>query len=319
MTRPTRLVEHRCSVLPASVPVDLTWSAPAECPARDIVLGEVSRVLSTSNAPRVPIAARVDVSRDEQGRWHATLSLDTRDAHSERTLDAEGCPAIASATAVIVAIAVEGGMPEQPARAPAPPAAQHEGQASTRARGGASQAVAAVAGALDGGTLPVISPGVELALGWAYSWSTWRLRALASTTFFLAQNTSPLLGGDAAGEVGHFDLFVASARVCGSLVRDAFDFGPCLGLEIDWMTGTGEAGPAHPDPSTAKWVSALGSLLASWSFSRHVAIVLRGEGFYAPATPDFGVNDPLKGTPIHVYSPRSIGARGALGVEARFF
>ena len=322
LTPPTRLGQHRCSLLPATVPVDLAWNAPAECPARDAVLDEISRVLSTSSAPRVAVTARADVSSDGQGRWHAALSLGTHDAHSERTLDAESCSAIASATAVIVAVAAEGETRE-PEPVPAPQSGRYSPElpTSTRLRQRTSQVVVAGAGALDVGTLPPpIAPGVEATLGWAYTWSTWRIRALGSVTFFPSKNSLPLGGTQAPGEYGRFDLFGASARACGSLVQAVFDFGICLGMEIDWMTGTGATGgPAQPSQHTGAWPLALGSLLASWSFSREVAILVRGEGFYAPAPATFVVTESPKNAHIDVYTPNQMGLRGALGVELRFF
>jgi hypothetical protein len=306
-------------MLPASTPVDLTWNAPAECPTRDAVVAEVARVLSASHEQRVPVTARADVARDEQGRWHATLSVSTGDARSDRTLDAEICPAIASATAVIVALAVEGGMPE-PASPATPAPSKTAPVAPTFAPQRASQLLVGAAAVVDAGTLPSPAPGVEGTLGWGYSWSTWRVRAIATGDVFLSQDTSPLGSGEAAGESGHFELFAAVARACASVVHAAFEVGPCLGAGIDIMSGTGSAtGPAQPARRTGVWATAVGSLLASWSFSRQVAIVLRGEGFYAPWPPDFVVTSHPSGNHISVHQPGATGARAALGIEARFF
>jgi hypothetical protein len=80
---------------PASPPVSLTWNSPPDCPSREQVLAEVARVLAGSHQPRIPATARVDVARTEGGRWQAALSVDARDAHSERNLEAESCEAIA--------------------------------------------------------------------------------------------------------------------------------------------------------------------------------------------------------------------------------
>jgi hypothetical protein len=320
LTRSTRLVEHRGNVLPASVPVDLAWNAPAECPARDAVVDEVARVLSSSHERRVAVTVRADVSRDDSGRWHAALRVDMRDAHGERTLDAESCPAIASATAVIVAIAVEGGMPEPVPGAPPPE--NPERPVPQRVQLRASQVIVGAAAVIDASTWPSLAPGVEGTLGLAQSWSTWRVRAFATGGFFPWQDSSPLLSGsDAPGEYGRFELFTASVRACASLVRGAFDVGPCLGGEVDVMIGTGASiGPAQPTPDSGAWASALGSVLASWSFLRHAAIFLRADAFYAPLPPQFGVYSPAPSrNPINVYEPPHIGARGALGVEVRFF
>jgi hypothetical protein len=308
------------------VPVELTWNAPAECPTRDAVVDEVARVLTASHESRVQVDARVDISRDDQGRWHAALSLATRDAHSSRVLDAESCPAIASATAVIIAIAVEGGLPEPTPPAAAPSTRPPSIHVSTPPREFPSQLIVTAAATVDAGMLQSPAPGVEAALGWAYSLPRWRIRAAASGSFFLPQDSGLVTctrssSGPcpAVGESGHFNLFAAAARVCGSIVEQAFDLGPCLGVEIDVMNGAGE-GPAQSIRSTGVWPSALASLLASWSFSRHLAITARAEGFYAPKPVQFVLNYvPATSDHILVYQPSPTGARGALGVEVRFF
>jgi hypothetical protein len=286
---------------------------------RDAVVDEVARLLSASRELRVPVTARARVSRDDSGRWHAVLSVDTRDAHGERTLDAESCPAIASATAVIVAIAVEGGMPE-PVMPQAPPPEKPIQPEPPHVRR-ASQLIAGAAAVIDASTWPSLAPGVEGTLGLDQSWSMWRVRAVATGSFFPWQDSTPLVGTEAPGEYGRFELTAAAVRACGSIVRGAFDFGPCLGAEIDVMMGRGASmGPAQPTRHSGAWASALGSVLASWSFLRHAAIFLRADAFYAPLPPQFGVYSPAPSrNPINVYEPPHIGARGALGVEVRFF
>jgi len=231
-------------------------------------------------------------------------------------------PAIGSATAVIVAIALEGGMPEPTPPSPAlPPSAPPTAiAASLPPRESASQLVVAAGGIVDTAMLPSFATGFEAALGWAYSLPKWRIRAVAGGSFFLPQNSPALMRGLAAGESGHFNLFAAGLRVCGSIVRNAFDLGPCLGVEIDVMNGAGAGGPAQSLRSTGLWGSALGSLLASWSFSRHLAITLRAEGFYAPNPVQFVVKYfPPPPDHIPVHQPSQTGARGALSMEFRFF
>ena len=305
-------------MLPASIPVELTWNAPTNCPTHDDVAAEIARILSASKAPRVEVTVRADVSLDEQGRWHAALRVRSHDAYSERILDAESCPAIAAATAVIVAVAVEGGVPETAVPAPVP-AAKSESTfwAAAPEPRRTSQVAIGAAGAFDAGLLPSFAPGVEGTIGWAYAGSAWRLRAVATGSFFPAQHSARPQGASGApGEVGTFELFAAAARACGSIVRGAFDVGPCLGAEIDVMTGTGSA-PAQPTPGTGTWPSALASVLATWSLSSHFAFMVRGEGFYAPSAPWFGLTSSTNH--IDVYRPSRIGGRGAFGFEVRFF
>jgi hypothetical protein len=303
-------------MLPASVPVDLTWNAPAECPSRDAVVDEVARVLTAPKRQRVRVSADVDVSHDGQGHWHGALKVATGDAHGERSLDAESCPAIASATAVIIAVAVEGGMPE-PALPEAPPPPKSTPHATRAAPQQAPQLIVGAAAVVDGAMLPSFAPGVEGTLGWGYSWSVWRIRGVASGSFFPSKDSAQLRS-EAPGAFGSFELFTAAARVCASVIRGPFDLGPCLGAEVDFMTGAA-AGAALPSPRTGTWPSTLLSLLASWSFARHLAMVVRGDGFYAPQPPEFVLVSHPSETHVHVHQPAQLGARGALGLEVRFF
>jgi hypothetical protein len=295
-----------------AVPVDFIWNARAECPSRDAVLDEVARLLAVSHGTRAHATARAEVTRDEQGRWHAALSVDARGAHGERTLDAEGCPAIASATALIIAVAVEGGMPQEQTPLAAA-SAMSAPAAAALPRPPASQLLVGAAGVLDTGMLPSLAPGGEATLGWGYQWSTWRIRALASASF-LAEKTVT----NSDGEGGLFAPIAVSARVCAAAVRGAFDVGPCLGGEFDSMRATGVARGAPASfvslAETGRWVSVLGSVLTSWSFSRHLAIFVRADGLVS-SPPTFGVQP----GEIYVHRPSPVGARGALGVEVRFF
>jgi hypothetical protein len=310
-------------MLPASVPVDLTWNAPAECPSRDVVLEEVGRVLTTPPEPGVQATARADVTRDESGRWHATLAVAAREARSERTLEAESCPAIVSATAVIVAVAIEGGIRQPPATPlPEPP----RPAAPPPSLG--SQLVIAAGGVIDGGALPKAAPGAEAAVGWTYRWPVGRIRVLATGSFFPSQSSDALQSPAAvAGEYGSLDLFASSLRGCASIVREALDVGLCLGAEVDVMNGKanvpGTQPPSFtPHSGTGVWASGLVSVLALWSVSRHVAVYLRADGL-ASSAPPFGVRLTVSGVtqsiPIHQPYPASLGARGALGLEMRFF
>jgi hypothetical protein len=299
----------------ASFPVDLTWSAPAECPPREAVLDEVARLLAAAHE-RAHATARADVVRDERGRWHAALSVDARDAHGERVLEADGCSAIASATALIIAVAVEGGiLPQQTApppveTAPAPLAA------ALPPTPPASQLIIAAAGVIDDGLLPSLAPGGELSIGWAYKWSTWRIRAMASGSLFADQTVA------GTGATGRFTPLAVVARACASIVRGPFDVGPCLGAELDIMGGTAVDPSVTPNPGIGTWGSVSGSLLASLTFSRHVAAFLRADGRLSPSPPPFGIAEhSVVGTitDIPTYTPAQLSARAALGLEVRFF
>jgi hypothetical protein len=294
---------------PTSSPVSLTWNSPVDCPSREQVLAEVARVLGGAHEARIPAIARADVARTNTGRWQAALRVEARDVHSERNLEAESCEAIASGVALIVAVAVEGSVPPlaPPASTPkVPDAAPAESGASSHA----SQLLVAAAGVIDDGTMPPIAGGGEAALGWSYATPSWRARALAGASYFPSASKNI-----ATREGGTFTLFAPFARLCWSIARGPFDIGPCLGGEIDRMSGQGFGPPPiQPLDNNATWGSAVGTALASWSLSGPIAVFARADGIVPLAQPTFRL---LPDTNVH--QPALPAWRAAFGVELRFF
>src|SRR5579883_3423406 len=203
-----------------ALPVDLSWSAPAECPTREVVLVEVARLCDRPPPQTTRASVRAEVTRGQDGLWRAVLHVDAGGAHAERPLEAESCDAIASAAALIIALAVEGSPPEPepephgaPAPVPSPDAPTTVAAASTspssarrptaapldassaappaRVRDAASQLDVAASAVFDGGDMPALATGVEAALGWRLQVGRWRARALASGDFFPPETTQP--------------------------------------------------------------------------------------------------------------------------------
>jgi hypothetical protein len=210
--------------------------------------------------------------------------------------------------ALIVAVAVEGGVPPL-----APPVSPPKAPAAAPAEGGesahASQLLVTAAGVIDDGTMPPVAGGGEAALGWSYATSRGRVRALAGASYF--PSGSKNLPGR---EGGTFTLFDASARLCASIARGPFDIGPCLGGEIDRMSGTGFGPTIQPLYKSAVWGSAVGTALASWSLSGLIAVFARADGIVPLAPPTF-VYLPEG----NVHQPSLPAWRAAFGVELRFF
>jgi hypothetical protein len=300
---------------------DLAWNAPPECPTRDEVLAEVDRVLAGSQEARAPAAAHVDVAAMVNGRWSAVLQINARDGQGERRFEADTCVEIASATALILAVTLENGAPP-----PAPAVAREEAPAAvserrampeaarTLAPARASQVVAAVAGLVDDGTMPgVPATGMEIALGGSLAFSKGHLRALAGLAVYPTQTTPAA----SAGESAKVSLLAVSARACALIPRDRFEWGPCLGGEIDSMSASG-AGPAQTfQPASAHrvWGAATGGVNAAWNYSRLVAVFARAEGVFSLARTRF-VLAPDNSV---VHEPARVAGRAAFGIEFRFF
>ncbi len=88
----------------APPPVTLEWDAPADCPTRDLVLRETARILGDAGGATIAGSARV--ARVARGRWSAELRVASASGIDARTLSAPSCAAIADATALILALAV---------------------------------------------------------------------------------------------------------------------------------------------------------------------------------------------------------------------
>ena len=307
-------------------PIELRWKAPADCPTQDAVVSEVTRVLGHVPAS-APVQARAEVERAENRRWQAQLVLTTTVAQSQRLLIAESCEAIASATALIVAVAIEGGgVPESP-QAVQPNIRRQDGQPPvlTPPSGPAyrSQLFLGASGVVDDGAMPAIAGGVELAFGWSGVWRAWHLRLLASAAAFPEQSKladQPQLA--TKNEGGDFRLIDASGRACGSIVLGSFDLGPCLGSEFDfmdaWGTPAAKSSGHTSAHASARWVSLSGSALAEWQLARAIALFARVEGLVPLAHPSFVIAQPDNNSPAVVHQPAA-GLRLALGLELGVF
>lgn len=103
--------------------VSLEWHAPASCPQQDAVEAEIARLLGVQPPSSTTLHASAEVSSDTQ----FNLSLVVNGAPA-RTLHADNCAELASATSLIVAIAIDPSVatreldPEPTAPSPAPPA-----------------------------------------------------------------------------------------------------------------------------------------------------------------------------------------------------
>src|SRR5271154_6099768 len=77
----------------------LAWNAPGACPDEASVRASVAQLLTGSSAT---VAGRADVSHAGE-RWQVVVTMNG----GERRLEADSCRALADATALIVAMAVD--------------------------------------------------------------------------------------------------------------------------------------------------------------------------------------------------------------------
>jgi hypothetical protein len=176
---------------------------------------------------------------------------------------------------------------------------------------------------VDSGTMPN-SPafGVEAGAGMGWNTPSWRVRVLASFSFFPTQHALTM------GREGDFRLLAASGRGCLTATPVVFELGFCVGAEVAAMNVGNVtlppviSPPARLDDSTQLWFAPVGSALLSWAVSPRIAVFARGDvaapnprrSFHVLAT-----NPPSQVVFMQqLYEVPAVATRGALGVEARF-
>jgi hypothetical protein len=291
---------------------ELVWQAPPSCFSREAVLTETARLLASA-AQRNPVQARADVAREDSGQWIATLTVSARGETSQRVLRAESCGGIASAVAVVLAVAIEG-PPEEAERPPPrdaarepPPAPSSPSSAPTSG----SKLLVGGAGVLSEGVMPSSVLGIEETVGWLAWTPTWRVRSLA-----VVQAYGP--GPTVQGEGGRFVLWTAGLQECLDRAVGRMEVGPCAISELASMVGL-SVGAQKPSHGSAAWVMAGASVHGAWRFTGALAVFARFDGLAALARPTFVIQSPPPKSDIVVHRPEPFAAQASLGLEARFF
>jgi hypothetical protein len=326
-------------------PVDLHWDAPRGCPSQTDVERDIARTIGGRPVGRDPLRARVDVWRSEAGGWKGDIELSAAGQKTRRQVHGDTCEAVESAVAIVIGLAAvhdsvpsSAQLPVEPASgasvAPAPPAPPPPLPFPTPAAAPAVVALEAVsaprgAGApsvatphptpsrpvplfvgasalLDVGSLPSVTPGVELFFGWKPTW--WQLEVtgayLASTFTSLETPTTPSQGANVwLAELG--------ARGCAAWSVARLEAGPCVGANASWIHAMGEN--AHTtNPDTGNTANASFGGRASWHMTRWAAVHV-GATLLVPF--DRATVRISGATP---YRTAAVAFRGALGLDVHF-
>jgi len=313
----------------ASERVALIWNAPAGCPTTQAIDDEVARTLAGSSKDAAPVAAAVNVLAPSppDGRWRARLVIHSHGKRAEREFEAESCEALASATALIIALAAEGAddvSPTPSAGQVEPPvfradnaiaAAAAPGPANPRAAWNDSGPRLLVGGLLDSGTMPDSpAPGIEAAVGASWTASIWRLRLTTGASFFPQQDMGSSMIDPPP--TGRYWMLSFSARGCMTAVVAPFEIGPCLGGELAFMHASNLYGLPSTD-DTQYWVSPLGSLVAAFTVASRVVVFARTDVVVPSTRRSFNANTPM-GVYYDIYKIPGHAFRAAMGVEVLF-
>jgi hypothetical protein len=311
---------------PAAEPVQLSWSAPDECPTQSALQAEVERYLGQAlDEPRSQrVVAKAIVEAQAEGLT-LTLSVETGVGASVTQVGAPDCKTLTDLTALKVAMAIDPmavldhvqkaeaaavAQPEQP-QGPAPepepepepkPVPKPEPEPKpARTVGGAVRIGANVGW----GDLPGFGAGLGVAA--ALRLSKWQIEGGADFWFPREARFD-----DLSGVGGDLRLLAGHLSGCAAPAYRTVEFPLCVGIELGSMHGTG-VGLAQPLESRRLWSAALVGPGVTWQPTRIFAIWLRATAAVPLVQPSFFVEDVGD-----VWRAKPAAIRGSAGVELRF-
>jgi len=319
----------------ASEPVTLGWSAPVGCPDAAYIEREIDRLADTDHhAAEGPLlTARADVRQESFSLWRVDLHTAGPDGPGVRTVTAESCRALADATALILALALEsaraapgpgdspaaGALPQAGPLPPAPvvavpapaPVAEISAPRAPAVQSPVLETVrwaARVMATIDVGTLPAPAPGVAASLALIP-------RALAPFQFELGAGVFADESTEAApARSGTFSLRAFDAMGCAVTAAGRIELGACAGLEVAWVSAAGldETLTYRRD---ATWLVPRAHAGIAYPLGSAWALRADAGGGFDVRRPEFasaGVGQGL------IHRPALVTGLGALGLELRF-
>lgn len=311
---------------------DVIWDAPESCPGADEVRRGIERRLGrTLAADEVSVTGRVSPTVDG---FALELQATVAGTVEARRLEASDCQALADATALVVALAIDpiavaeviqqarevpvDEAPPAPALPPttvAPSTSTPAPASDTTSRATADAEPSPPARGLEGGILRATAgvglgatPGVTGAFTFAGGLRWARARLELEGSYWIPRRTNALDGATVAVQLG-----AAAVRGCGQIRRDRIEAPLCAGLLVGGMRGDGRG---VPGARTAQglWLAAEAGVGLSWWLSPRWALA----GGFAAAIPlvqpAFEVGqDPA----VRLFEPSPVAGRLWLGAELR--
>lgn len=299
----------------AAVPeLTLTWQAPPSCPTEANVAAQFARLLG--GASRVPTGKHIDASIVVRNgaaadRWTLELTTTMDGAQGRRSFAGDSCASVSSAAALIMALMIDPAAAERlgaPEEAPPPPAPPPPPTVTAPAAPPppAPRELAFVARAFAGGVfalLPSPAPAAGVALGARYRWIAAEVTGLATLDH---RTTSTAI--DAAG--GDLQLAALGARACGVIDARAVLLSPCVGAEVEWLSGQGVI--ERPSAQTATMLAGTAGVLVTLPLARHFALSLDLDAAARAYHPIFSLES--AGGTTDLFRIPAVSGFGALGV-----
>ena len=285
--------------------LDLVWDAPPECPSR-------AEVVAAAVSPRANLALRAEARVTRTPDWAVELHV----SGGRRRIEARTCAELAEATALILALAMEGadgeGLPPETGTAAPPPSRPtppphgggteaHPDSGTPRARATLARFTVGASGALT----TAILPGLGTAGGASLAWTPGRLRVAVDGALHGVQ--SGMIAGSSSG--ARFALRNLGAGVCAGFSAGPTSLAPCAGAVLFDVSAHGTGVDASYDAG-ASWLAVAAGGRASLPLRDAVALVASADALVPLSRPTFVVEG--EGT---VHRPAALGARAGIGVE----
>jgi len=305
-------------------PVVLVYRAPAACPGERAFLEEVRQRTVRLREPHAGEPFRqftVEISTAKRARGRLRIR-DADGGESQRAVEGENCAEVASALALMVAIAVDPTVSMRPlAPPPAPPAPppavvpvprvtppSSRAPIAPRAKRRAWTAALAAQGVLATGAAPGAFWGAGIATTWTAPLD--RDPSLRMDLAYLAGAGEPTAGAGRA----HFSRTTAGLEGCAMRLRlgPASVF-PCARVEVGALRAEGED-IARATREVRPWVAVGPSVRARWTFwPRAGAFVELGAAAMVPVTRDRFFFEP--DATIYRAAPVGMELQSSLGTE----
>lgn len=294
----------------------LTWNAPEECPSRTEVEAEIAGLLG--GVVRERDALSIEAVAEHNDRWSVSIETASQAGTGHRRLQAETCKALASATALIVAlmidpdaVAARAEEPSPPPPLPVPPPLAPSPSPTPAPPPSPRRPITAfigLGGAIHMGALP--SPDFALGASGGIARSSWRLELAIG--YDPARVASDPVSGP-QGPYGQFQLVWGA--VAGCLTRQAglVGAGICGDAEVGAVRAEG-AGSSVSESHTKPWLAAGVGALVDLRLTRGLFVVLRADALVPLLRPSYTFNEGK----IPVFRPWVVGLRATTALELRF-
>ncbi len=322
----------------ADLPLVLDWQAPAACPDASFVIRRVEKIRHGAKRDVGTVIVHARIERRSPERFELVLTVRANGAEETRSVAASSCMALAEASAVVIALAIDASREAAAEITPPPPSApepveskepeappasapplrgdgassqkplreMRETQELTPAAPVSSRRFSFALGAfVSSGILPLPSAGV---LG-AGSLRIDRFRAgLVGTVSFRQR---PIFGNTAGAS---FDMIGAGAYGAYLVSLGPLAIGPAAGLEANFVRVEGY-GIKTPQASRAVWPTAVFGARAELRISRYLGLFALADLAFSLGAPRFTLLTSDEGNDVRLHEPALAAPRLGAGLE----